>query len=633
MGAKKPDPSHILQFTMFHSLSDGSKEQVRQLFNETKTLKTLPFKLDQKSLAINRKPLLYLFEFYTDKLHSSLSGLLKFKTPEQLKKEEEDLLFAYYIIYAKYQLDETEHRRQQTKKLAEDLKKCGLRIDSIRARLESKEKPQDPVQQAVNDSEKPAKYCGLRIVAAFIAEKMEEFSRGKTSVIKKWMGDFNGRRLYWVWGGGFLRAIIEALPKELAANADKQLSIPNPFTGYLSWTLYYTRLGIEVGLLLKHTFKGPWMSEEEAEIPQWERFKTQWEQRKFSILNDFLWGIANMACFFFLKGPGRLGIVGNAITLGLLVFDITSNVIRFIEESTQHNKDIKRFNDEISELKTKSNHLIKNSTYSDSEEDIAIRKQIEELEKNKAQCEAQWLQKKYALVNNMVYAIGLCASFALMIGFFAAPVGITALALSISGAALTFVFTVAYAAVGNYFEMVEAKKSIKDTKREIESRLQQFNEYKNQSEDDITIDENNFIKKQLYLDIKLLVAKSHSDSATYHYKKLQLIRGIVLDSMLPPLILASFLFIPGGFGWIAVAAVIVVAIITHRLIESLKPKEQALSEWDLDEEKKFNAFLSKPGDNKMEDCFKLVPDPNRALNSKTEDKDTDLNGYEPTHNI
>ena len=628
MDAEKPNPSNILQFTMFHSLSEGSKKHVRHFFNETKHLDTLPFKFDQKSLAINRKPLLYLFEFYTDKLHTALSGLLKFKTRERLQKEADDLLFAYYIIYAKYQLDETEHRRQKTKKLAEDLKKCSIRIDKIRALLDLKDEPENPVQQAVNDSEKPAKYCGLMIVAPFIAAKMEEFSRGKTSVIKEWMGDFNGRRLYWVWGGGFIRAIIEALPKELAANADKQLSKPSPFTGYLSWTLYYTRLGIEVGLLLKHTFKGPWMSKEEAEIPQWERFKTQWEQRKFSILNDFLWGIANMACFFFLKGPGRLGIVGNAITLGLLAFDITSSVIRFTEESTQHNKDIKRFNDEILQLKIKSENLIKSTTYSSNAEDAAIEKQIAELEKNKAQCEAKWLQKKYALVNNMVYAVGLCASFALMIGFFAAPVGITALALSISGAALTFVFTVGYAAVGNYFEMVEAKTSVKNNKCEIESRLQQFNEYKNQPGSDIDVDENNFIKKQLYLDIKLLVAKSHSDSATYHYKKLQLIRGIVLDSLLPPLILASFLFIPGGFGWIAVAAVIVVAIITHRLIESLKPKEQALSEWDINEEKAFNAFLSKPGDCNMDDCFKLVPDPNKALHSKAEDRDIDINGQE-----
>ncbi len=93
--------------------------------------------------------------------------------------------------------------------------------------------PEQVLNQAVADAGKHAKYLGLMIVAPFVAEKIMEFisneatmapsqpirtkeweGAGQTGVIRDWMSEINGLRLYWVWGGGLLSTVLSMLPED-----------------------------------------------------------------------------------------------------------------------------------------------------------------------------------------------------------------------------------------------------------------------------------------------------------------------------------------------------------------------------------------------------------------------------------
>lgn len=87
----------------------------------------------------------------------------------------------------------------------------------------------------------------------------------KTKTIKESMGWFNEKRLYWVWASSLLKVILAALPDDFfnVGQATEVVKAPDPYTGTLSWALYYFRFSLNMFLLLKHTISGPWMSERE----------------------------------------------------------------------------------------------------------------------------------------------------------------------------------------------------------------------------------------------------------------------------------------------------------------------------------------------------------------------------------
>lgn len=241
---------------------------------------------------------------------------------------------------------------------------------------------------------------------------MAEIAEAKTGTLIGWMSDVNERRLYWVWGGGMLSSVIEMLPDDFyrKAQAQKAVSAPAPITGYMSWVLYYTRFAINLSLLLKHSIDGPWMSEEERKIPAWERFKTQWNQRKFSLLNDSIWGLANMACFFWLKGPGAMGMAGNVATAGLLLMDLSLSIWRFYEESTAYNKRIQAMYDAYDRLKGKLKKAEESST-PDPDRIAELQRQLREANRLIMRTELDWKYKKLNMINDMAYAGGLLAAF------------------------------------------------------------------------------------------------------------------------------------------------------------------------------------------------------------------------------
>ncbi len=583
--------SCILDSTSFATLDDAGQNAVRTLYDES----YLPGKklaLDHLQLFRQSQSLADAVTFCEHQLNGTNVVKFQFMNDAQLDALEEELLFSFYVLSAQYQLHEVEHRRQDLPHLSNQIKKNAFLINEIRKRKQKKT-PETLLLSAIDDSEKHLKYLGVTLVAPMVIDALLDFideenepspeewdNSGQTGVVKEWMGIFNGRRLYWVWCGNFLSTVIGLIPDEFAnkPQAEWGVQAPLPVTGYISWVLYFVRFGINLGLLLKHTIAGPWMSEEERQIPFGERFNAQWQQRKFALLNDSLWGLINMACFLWLIGKGLLGYLGNVVTTGLLLMDVVLTVWRFYEEDTKHHAEILRFERDIDELRQKINALNE-----EEEERLKLSIQLDALIQSKKRCELEWQYKKYALVNDLSYAAALLISFALMVSFLFPPAALapaTALILGVLGAALCFVITAVYSAVSEGLGVAKAQEISRMNRCDVEVLLVKFSE---------TTDE--LVKKQLYLDMKQLMADSLYQDRLSGFQKMKLVRVMLVDLLVPPLIFVSLMFMPLGIGLAVIAAGFALAITSYLILNRFEPSPDQLPEFD---EAMYKAFASKP---------------------------------------
>ena len=596
---------HILDSTSFSSLDVDGQSAVRALYNNYRSKES--FIWDETiDIFRRRKSLQALLSTAKPRLGEINPASFKFLNEQQKQALINELLFTFYCLSAQYHLDEAEHRRQGLKELCELINTCAL-YAHILENMSAERSPQALLDEAIEDSTKSAKYLGLVIVAPLITQTILDMSSGKTTekpsdetqtekpsdkigsemsssktgTTIDSMSKVNVRRLYWVWGGGLLASVLELLPDDFAhkQQAQKAVSAPAPYTGYMSWILYYTRFGISLGLLLKHTIAGPWMSEAEQEIPAWERFKTQWEQRRFSMINDSVWGFANMSCFYWLRGAGTLGYLGNVVTAGLLLMDVSINVWNFYYQSTIHNATMLNYERSIDSL----NHQI-SSTSIDAAEKKVLEIELARLIKNIAKAECDWKYKKYGIINDLTYSVGLLIAFSVVCCFFFPPAAIapaTAMVLGVAGAALCFLLTVAYPAVSGVLEIDKTKAIGKTAHEEYIELLRKF---KHGDNDDFT-------KKQLYLDIKRLKATSEYQEKLVDHQKMQLVRAVLVDALIPPLIFTSFVFLPAGIGLMVLAAGLALALLTYKMLEDHKPAETKLPEFD---DVAYMTFLTNP---------------------------------------
>jgi hypothetical protein len=555
-----------------------------------------------------------LLNYYTDQLDKMNPAIFAFLTDEQKINYRNQLKFTYYLIYAQHQLDTAESRKRLLASHIAAMKKCSELLDQLNLST-PKPTPDDLLLAETTASEKYFKFCGLTIVApyvvqkimAFINSKGASFAEAKTVIMKQIMTDINGVRLYWVWGGGMLSSILDMLPADFfnAQQAKIGVNAPSRLTGYVSWILYYARFGINLMLLLKHTIKGPWMSAEEADIPWQERFKTQWDQRKFALLNDSIWATANMACFFWLKGPGALGYLGNFLTAGLLVMDLTLTVWRFWEESTAHAArmlELEKIHTAMEQTLEETN--IKLSNFSQPGNPLpalsakageidALRGQKLELEhkiadnkKLKIKTESEWKFKRYNTINDLAYAAGLLMAFCLMCCFFLPPFLIAPAVVALvglAGAVLCFVLTVANAAITGALDIASAKRTSKDAREECAGLLAQFVEAQ---------DEN--VKKQLYLQMEGLMAESHYQEKMVYFHAIKLVRSVLIDALAPAIIFTALVFMPLGIGLTVLAAALALAVLSKVLLNQFQPELESHAAFDSKMENAFEALKKTP---------------------------------------
>lgn len=528
------------------------------------------------------------FDYYLNILKTCNPAMVPYMSDEQLEQLFQDLHHTYLLLAAKKKRDKALHKKEQLETLERQERDCLQLQKAVQKRLYDKDSIELPRMD-----ENPCRYCCIPF-AKWFAKKIHEFSSGKTKVIKEWMGDINEKRLYWVWGGGLISTVLASLPEDFYNDrqARQEVAAPNPYTGALGWILYYARFFINLSLLLKHTIAGPWMSDEEKKKPWTQRFKTQWQQRKFALINDSVWATANLVCYFWLVGNGVKGNAGNALTIGLLAMDLVLGIWRYLEAKAQHEKERRDLEDDLKALRVERGHLEEElKKYLPRSEDYKLIQQqinktdiqIKQMEKALATCNRDWKYKRISQINDIAYALALLLAFAVLSAPFLPVAAPVLLIMGVVGAAACFVLTLIYSAISAGVEVAKANQVRKETQTELNLLLQQYKEEK---------DENK--KKLLYIEMKDLQAEMEYQKKVYRYQAICLARSVMIDAMIPVVIFAATVFLPLGIGLAVMGLALLVGLLSKVLIDKLaKPKEAEKCEF-VEEDYKDFAGLEEP---------------------------------------
>ena len=568
----------ILDNTSFGTLEDAEQAVVCRLFDEVYK-KNQRLALNNKELFNGRKLLPISFEFYSNKLNATNKFAFKYMNPQQIAFLERDLLYAFYIMSAQYQLaaelnlDAAESRRQDRRAVGEQIKQCADLIDQLRG-YKAPETPENQHLPIATDTSKQyLAYLGLTTIPSVIADGIDAINTGSPEALKAWAGEgitvqvkdrrrsINSPRLYWVWAGGWIQSWIDSLSAYYTHKqaAQQALSAITPYTGFMSFALYLTNASVEILMVAKHTLRGAWMNQGELELSAWERFKAHGDLRKYSITNDFVWGLGNLACFYWLAGKGTLGYYGNVATAGLLLMDAVLIGFQYRELSKQHDADLSRYDRDIGVLQDKISMAVP------LDERRVLSQQLATLQKARDRFEFDWKYKTYGLIKDLTYAVALLLAFIVMCSFLLPPTQIaaaTASTLSIVGTALCFVVSLLNDVVGGAIEWRKSKATAFRTKTAFNGILDAFNESEAADLD---------LKKLLYLDMKQSRAIFDQQEAMAYFQMMELIHEIFIKSLLPPLVFVSFIYLPLKMGLGVLAIGFALAMASGRLYIGTKP--------------------------------------------------------------
>ncbi|WP_392538315.1 hypothetical protein [Legionella sp. 227] len=537
-------------------------------------------------------------EFYLGILDNTDRVMFAYMSDQQKEELAFNLKITLMLLAAQQKHEIDYQKTENAKKYGEYIKRCSKFLIELDPVYEQriKDYPENVINvakavKAGQHDAQPLKYLGIPL-GQLLARDVVDLSGGTAKEIRDNMGRLNEARLYWVWGSSFLKTVISLVPEDFyyQKQATDVIRMPDPYTGNLSWILYYARFALNLFLLLKHTIKHPWMSDEEAKTPWQERFLTQWDQRKFTLLNDSIWGTANLVCFFWLTGKGLLGTAGDAVTLALLVFDIAIALWDFAEQSTKYNKAMLQYEEDLERLQRQLQAL-KDRELALNEEELKEKRQIEiqihTLNREKGKCEREWQLQKVSLVVNIAYAVGLMAAFMILTMPFM-PISAPVLAsMAIAGAVLCLAFTIISNVIKGGIEIYKTYKTMEEQKKEYllkEAELTKLLKCEYYS-----LNKNE--KELLFLEIKKCQAESEYQKEMIVYQSVNLVRSILIQCMVPAVVFASLMFVPLGIGIPMLVAAAALAIASQLLVDALfKPEEKSSLEFD---DKEYSAFCQK----------------------------------------
>lgn len=495
----------ILEHVVFSTLDENQKTRVRA-YAKAPVLS----EMDTYELFKHQQALAMPFAFWDKQINKieqfiSSSDDLKSATGESIAVLKDDLSFAFYIFSARYKLAFDQGLGYELPDHAVQLEKCTKLMNALTVFSGMSEQITDPYLPSVSDD-------GIQNAL-------------------DWMGYWNERRLYWVWAGrgGLLGATISLLPdnffyKKQALGA---LDVPVPLTGGLSWALYYFRCAIRLGIVLRHTISGPWMSKEEQHIPWTERLSFHLNKVKFDLINDFFWACGNLACFFWLCGNPVADYYGGVITTLLLLMDVSVTLWAYWEAHLQYVQDMERISSAIQTLMLNEINNVH---------------QIAGLKYTQRQVKIEWDYKLYSLYADILYAVSLMLAFTLLYSCFlplAAVSAASALWMGVAGTVLCFSLNACFSVI----------KQVIDICKSVELANNVANDYAKQGLSEF--------------DSQLLKSEWSYHQKIIEYKQACLIRSILIDCLVPPVVFLSFVFTPLFVGLPIVFAGFVLAVASY----------------------------------------------------------------------
>jgi hypothetical protein len=546
--------------------------------------------------------------YYRNVLESTDKVMIPYLDEERKKQLTHDLQIAILLLLVQIRYESKHQKTENQRDYVKQIKRCAKLLDALNPELQAKwEKA--PEQEYFTDGT-PIKYCGITLSKEFAQQLFAMMDR-KSKTLREYLGALNEKRLYWIWGSSFIKTMLSLVPEDFhnSQNAGEVIKAPDLYTGALSWSLYYFRFSLNFFLALKHTVRHPWMEEEEYLNTTWtERFMTQWNMRKFTLLNDFLWGNANLLCYFWLTGKGVLGTAGDALTIALLIFDLSVALWDFAEQQTQYNAQMEDYNEQIIALDEQRAQLNKRFKNDENNEEYKRRvalidMQIKSLKQAMEQCASNWELQKLSLYNSIAYAMGLTIAFVMMTMPFMPIAASTAFTLGVVGGVLCFGFTVINNAIKGGIEVYIAREALKAARSNFIDRL-----IKLQKEliANANLDDNS--KRLIYLEIKKLQAETVYQRQVVMLQTAHLVRSVMIEALVPAMIFMSTVFLPLGIGFAAMGAALGLAIGTNILINVLLKPEKGLKKLPPFDEEEYQGFCNEVKLSSEESAPKRVHD-------------------------
>lgn len=292
-------------------------------------------------------------------------------------------LFSELLVFSVFEYDYN-HCLQRKQLKAGSLATVQYYLDTlglIEAHLEGNAPAIEPRLWSTNNEGVSPTVLGFSL-KNWLNEQFGSLQIAPSAALRGWMDEINWHRLYWVWtggNGGLLGSFFElpTVQRFLTCwqEAYRKLEVPKSFFGYASWMLYYTRFCVHIGLLLKHTLPNPWLSEREQQISWLTRLQAQWDQRKFVILNDIIWGTINLATIYWLTDSVSplSGAIGGVATIGLMLFDVLVAEWELKEARVKFHKAEARVKQKIAYAEEALNNALSKNGFNNFEQVLARR--------------------------------------------------------------------------------------------------------------------------------------------------------------------------------------------------------------------------------------------------------------------
>lgn len=510
--------------------------------------------LDEKTLSDETPPphtfrqdIRHLLPWYASLLEQENPALYAFLPPARQRQRAERLKFTFYLLHLQYQIDKSEGRNQNLADYREKMWACARHV----ARLEGTEIPE----------EKPAVYMGFAL-GKFLADRIHELAEASgiqaldaipswfdavTVTLRGWIGSINERRLYWVWGSSLLFEVFDKLPLDYfhKLQMKKDLEQVSRVTGYMSFTLYYFRLAMELGLVFRHLIPGFWMSDKEKAIDPLERLLLQLDERKFAILNDLLWAPANMACFFWLTGSNLRIRQANILTAGLLLFDTLMSIWELAEEEAKLLRQCVQYQEDIRALRERQ------TVIEDEDKRLELVAAIAELERALAAREQDRKYNRIQLALKFAYAAQLTGAFCIMA--FMAPLAGASLCLALN------TLNEALTRLVNIYRAYEEAGIAKTEVARLETLISAPETDKN-------------AKKEAWLQMQQQLAEVEYQYALIQYRIIDLVYSTLVDLILPLALFAGTVYLPFGISVGVVVGILLLALAGSTLIKELQPE-------------------------------------------------------------
>lgn len=398
----------------------------------------------------------------------------------------------------------------------------------------------------------------------------------------------NAIRLFWLWNRITLEAFI--------------LSIHNALINFtiaathLSWSLYLFLGCVHVTGVIQGYFE----AKARADILKISAEKAglaHLKLRRDVLVNDVIWGFANLACCFWLCGLGIYGSIGDLLTGLLLCMDLRMNYLRLHEEGEKFAEDIDDLN------KSMQNIINKNIDYSDEDTkeildclkeninnnnydyvnyllkklNVAIQKdkcdenikklywQLKSIHARKEERANAWQDKKLMLYSDIFYAAFIIVAFVMLCSFYLAFASMTMpLMIGLVGAVSLAAATLVWRSANSYIETGILKRDKNLIKQEYNDLIEEYVEnYKTLSE---------ARKNQICLSILDKGAQLCYKEEESRYKKMEIFRETANRLLIPGAIAMNFLFLPESLGGAPTfvflfVGILVAAVITSFLIK------------------------------------------------------------------